>query len=178
MPSMAGRTWFITGTSRGFGREWASAALARGDRVVATARDPGVLDDLAQAHPDTLLALALDVTERPAVFETVARAHEHFGALDIVVNNAGYGQFGMVEELSERDARDQIETNLFGALWVTQAALPFLRARGAGTSCRSRRSAASRPLPGSAPTTRRSGGSRGSARRWPRRCAASASMSR
>jgi NAD(P)-dependent dehydrogenase (short-subunit alcohol dehydrogenase family) len=129
---MAGRTWFITGTSRGFGREWASAALARGDRVVATARDPHDLDGLVQAYPDTLLALALDVTDRGAVFETVANAHEHFGQLEIVVNNAGYGQFGMVEELSEREAREQIETNLFGALWVTQAALPFLRAQRSG----------------------------------------------
>jgi NAD(P)-dependent dehydrogenase (short-subunit alcohol dehydrogenase family) len=132
MRSVAARTWFITGTSRGFGREWAKAALERGDRVVGTARDPSTLDDLLQEHPETLLALALDVTDRHAVFDTVARAHEHFGQLDIVVNNAGYGQFGMVEELSEQEARDQIETNLFGALWVTQAALPFLRARGSG----------------------------------------------
>jgi NAD(P)-dependent dehydrogenase (short-subunit alcohol dehydrogenase family) len=126
------RTWFITGTSRGFGREWAKAALERGDRVVGTARDPSALDDLHGEHPDALLPLALDVTDREAVFAVVARAHEHFGELDIVVNNAGYGQFGMVEELSEQEARDQIETNLFGALWVTQAALPFLRERGAG----------------------------------------------
>ena len=129
---MANRTWFITGSSRGFGREWARAALARGDRVVATARDPGTLDGLAREFPDTLLALALDVTERSAAFDVVARAHDHFGELDIVVNNAGYGHFGMIEELSEADARDQIETNVFGALWVTQAALPFLRAQGRG----------------------------------------------
>jgi NAD(P)-dependent dehydrogenase (short-subunit alcohol dehydrogenase family) len=129
---MTARTWFITGTSRGFGREWAHAALRRGDRVVGTARDPSSLDDLARDYPDTLLALALDVTDRAAVFDTVARGHNHFGRLDIVVNNAGYGQFGMVEELSEQEARDQIETNLFGALWVTQAALPFLRAQRSG----------------------------------------------
>lgn len=129
---MATRTWFITGSSRGFGGEWAMAALARGDRVAATARDPRTLDDLVQKHGDALLAMELDVTDRDAVFETVRRAREHFGALDIVVNNAGYGQFGMVEELSEQEARDQIETNLFGALWVTQAALPFLRAQGSG----------------------------------------------
>ena len=129
---MAEKTWFITGTSRGFGREWTSAALQRGDRVAATARDPGTLDDLAAEHGDSLLPMALDVTDRDAVFETVRRAHEHFGRLDVVVNNAGYGQFGMVEELSEQEARDQIETNLFGALWVTQAALPFLREQGSG----------------------------------------------
>src|SRR4051794_4975220 len=129
---MASKTWFITGTSRGFGREWAAAALERGDKVVATARDPQTLEGLAVQHGDAVLPLALDVTDREAVFEAVRRAHEHFGRLDVVVNNAGYGQFGMVEELSEQEARDQIETNLFGALWVTQAALPFLREQGAG----------------------------------------------
>jgi NAD(P)-dependent dehydrogenase (short-subunit alcohol dehydrogenase family) len=129
---MTTRTWFITGASRGFGREWTAAALDRGDRVVATARNPSTLDDLAEQHGESLLALPLDVTDRPAVFETVKRAHDHFGLLDIVVNNAGYGQFGMVEEISEREAREQIETNLFGALWVTQAALPYLRERGSG----------------------------------------------
>jgi NAD(P)-dependent dehydrogenase (short-subunit alcohol dehydrogenase family) len=132
MAGMADKTWFITGTSRGFGREWASAALKRGDRVAGTARDPSTLDDLAREHGDALLALPLDVTDREAVFESVRRAHEHLGRLDIVVNNAGYGQFGMVEELSEQEARDQIETNLFGALWVTQAALPYLREQGSG----------------------------------------------
>jgi NAD(P)-dependent dehydrogenase (short-subunit alcohol dehydrogenase family) len=129
---MANKTWFITGTSRGFGREWASAALARGDRVAGTARDPSTLDDLAEQYGDAVLPLALDVTDRDAVFETVRRAQDHLGRLDVVVNNAGYGQFGMVEELSERDAREQIETNLFGALWVTQAALPYLRDQGSG----------------------------------------------
>ncbi len=129
---MAPKTWFITGTSRGFGREWAIAALERGDRVVGTARDPGTLDDLVAKYGDALLAVALDVTDRSAVFTAVADAHAHFGRLDIVVNNAGYGQFGMVEELSEQEAREQIETNLFGALWVTQAALPFLREQGSG----------------------------------------------
>jgi NAD(P)-dependent dehydrogenase (short-subunit alcohol dehydrogenase family) len=129
---MPSKTWFITGTSRGFGREWTAAALRRGDRVAATARDPGTLDDLTREHGDALLPLALDVTDRAAAFASVRRAHEHFGRLDVVVNNAGYGQFGMVEELSEADARDQIETNLFGALWVTQAALPFLREQRSG----------------------------------------------
>jgi NAD(P)-dependent dehydrogenase (short-subunit alcohol dehydrogenase family) len=129
---MATKTWFITGTSRGFGREWAAAALERGDRVAGTARDPGTLDDLAQQHGDALLAMALDVTDRDAAFAAVRHAHAHFGQLDVVVNNAGYGQFGMVEELSEQEAREQIETNLFGALWVTQAALPLLREQGSG----------------------------------------------
>jgi NAD(P)-dependent dehydrogenase (short-subunit alcohol dehydrogenase family) len=129
---MANRTWFITGTSRGFGREWALAALERGDRVAGTARDPSSLDDLKEKYGEAVLPMALDVTDRSAVFDAVRQAHEHFGRLDIVVNNAGYGQFGMVEELTEKDARDQIETNLFGALWVTQAALPFLREQRSG----------------------------------------------
>jgi NAD(P)-dependent dehydrogenase (short-subunit alcohol dehydrogenase family) len=129
---MPPKTWFITGTSRGFGREWAIAALERGDRVAATARDTASLDDLVAEHGDALLPLRLDVTDRDAVFAAVAQAQDHFGRLDVVVNNAGYGQFGMVEELSEQEARAQIETNLFGALWVTQAALPFLRKQGSG----------------------------------------------
>ena len=126
------KTWFITGTSRGFGREWAIAALERGDRVAATARDTATLDDLVSTYGDAVLPLALDVTDRDACIAAVRAAHERFGRLDVVVNNAGYGQFGMVEELSEAESRDQIETNLFGALWVTQAALPILREQGSG----------------------------------------------
>jgi NAD(P)-dependent dehydrogenase (short-subunit alcohol dehydrogenase family) len=129
---MSERVWFITGSSRGFGREWAIAALERGDSVAATARDTGSLDDLVQRFGDKILPLKLDVTDRAAVSAAVAAAQERFGRLDVVVNNAGYGQFGAVEELSEAEARDQIETNLFGALWVTQAVLPILRAQGSG----------------------------------------------
>jgi NAD(P)-dependent dehydrogenase (short-subunit alcohol dehydrogenase family) len=129
---MSAKTWLITGTSRGFGREWALAALERGDSVAATARDAGSLDELVAEHGDRVLPISLDVNDREADFAAVAQAHERFGRLDVVVNNAGYGQFGMVEELSEAEARDQIETNLFGALWITQAALPFMRAQGSG----------------------------------------------
>jgi NAD(P)-dependent dehydrogenase (short-subunit alcohol dehydrogenase family) len=129
---MAEKVWFITGTSRGFGREWAIAALERGDKVAATARDTASLDDLVAKYGDAILPLKLDVTDRAADFAAVKQAHEHFGRLDVVVNNAGYGQFGFVEEVSEQDARDQIETNVFGALWVTQAALPYLREQGSG----------------------------------------------
>jgi NAD(P)-dependent dehydrogenase (short-subunit alcohol dehydrogenase family) len=126
------KTWFITGTSRGFGREWTVAALERGDQVVATARNPDTLQDVRDRFPGTMLALPLDVTDRAAVFAAVRQGFEHFGRLDVVVNNAGYGQFGMIEELSEAELRDQIETNLFGAFWVTQAALPLLRQQGSG----------------------------------------------
>ncbi len=126
------KVWFITGTSRGFGREWAIAALERGDRVAATARDVSTLNDLVARFNDLILPLELDVRNRERVFETLASADEHFGGLDVVVNNAGYGQFGFVEELSESEWREQIETNLFGSVWVTQAALPILRRGGGG----------------------------------------------
>ena len=129
---MTEKVWFITGTSRGFGREWAIAALDRGDKVAATARDTATLADLVDKFGDAILPITLDVTDRAADFAAVKQAHDHFGRLDVVVNNAGYGQFGFVEELSEQDARDQIETNVFGALWVTQAALPYLREQGSG----------------------------------------------
>jgi NADP-dependent 3-hydroxy acid dehydrogenase YdfG len=129
---MSEKVWFITGTSRGFGREWTIAALDRGDKVAATARNTDSLTDLVDKYGEAILPIALDVTDRDADFAAVKQAHDHFGRLDIVVNNAGYGHFGFIEELTEADARDQIETNVFGALWVTQAALPFLRAQGSG----------------------------------------------
>ena len=126
------KVWFLTGASRGFGREWTIAALERGDRVAATARNVGTLDDLVATYGGRILPLALDVTDRQAAFAAVDRAHAHFGRLDVVVNNAGYGLFGMIEEVSEAEARAQIETNVFGALWVTQAAMPHLRAQRSG----------------------------------------------
>lgn len=126
------QNWFITGTSRGFGREWAVAALERGDRVAATARDISTLDDLVARFGDAILPIALDVTDRAADIAAVQRAAAAFGSLDVVINNAGYGQFGMIEELSEQEIRAQLETNLFGALWVTQAALPIMREQGHG----------------------------------------------
>ncbi|QNK83756.1 SDR family oxidoreductase [Nakamurella sp. PAMC28650] len=126
------KVWFITGASKGFGREWAEAALERGDQVAATARKLETLDALVDAYGDAVLPMRLDVTDRSADFDAVARAAEHFGRLDVVVNNAGYGHFGMIEELTEDDARAQMETNLFGALWVTQAALPIMRNQGSG----------------------------------------------
>jgi NAD(P)-dependent dehydrogenase (short-subunit alcohol dehydrogenase family) len=129
---MAEKVWFITGTSRGFGKAWATAALERGDKVAGTARDLSTVADLTERFGDAFLGIELDVTDREADFAAVARAHDRFGRLDVVVNNAGYGHFGMVEELSEREVRDQLETNFFGALWITQAALPILRAQGSG----------------------------------------------
>jgi NADP-dependent 3-hydroxy acid dehydrogenase YdfG len=129
---MAHKVWFITGTSKGFGRVWAEAALARGDRVAATARDLKTLAPLVERYGDQVSAIALDVTDKAAVAAAIAKAHTRFGRLDVVVNNAGYGLFGTIEEVNEAEARAQLETNLFGALWVTQAALPIMRAQGSG----------------------------------------------
>jgi NAD(P)-dependent dehydrogenase (short-subunit alcohol dehydrogenase family) len=129
---MADKVWFITGTSKGFGRVWAEAALARGDRVAATARNVATLQPLVERYGRQVAALTLDVTDRTAVGTAVKEAHARFGRLDVVVNNAGYGLFGTIEEVSEAEARAQMETNLFGALWVTQAALPIMRAQGSG----------------------------------------------
>ena len=126
------KVWFITGSSRGFGRIWAEAALERGDSVAATARDTSSLDALAENYGDRVQALELDVTDKAAIDRAVASAHERFGRLDVVVNNAGYGQFGAIEEVSEQEARRQIETNLFGPLWVSKAAVPILREQGSG----------------------------------------------
>lgn len=126
------KIWFITGAGRGFGRQFTLAALERGDRVAATARDLTALDDLVDRFGEAILPLALDVTERAAVFSAVDEAVSRFGRLDVVVNNAGYGLFGAVEEISEQQLRDQLEVNLFGVLHVTQAVLPVLRDQGAG----------------------------------------------
>jgi NAD(P)-dependent dehydrogenase (short-subunit alcohol dehydrogenase family) len=126
------RTWFVTGASKGFGREWAEAALENGDNVAATARDVTQVAPLAERYGDAVLPLALDVTDRSRVFGAVQQAAKHFGSLDIVVNNAGYGHFGMVEEVTEQEIRAQMETNFFGALWVTQAVLPIMRSQGSG----------------------------------------------
>jgi len=126
------KTWFITGASKGFGREWTEAALERGDRVAATSRSAGAFDDLVRDYGDAILPIELEVTDRQAVIKAVQQVVDHFGTLDVVVNNAGYGLFGMVEEVSEQQAREQVEVNLFGALWVTQAVIPFMRAQGSG----------------------------------------------
>lgn len=126
------KIWFITGANRGFGRQFAEAALSRGDQVAGTSRDIKQLDDLAAQYPSSFLPLALDVTDRSKAFETVKSAADRFGRLDVVINNAGYGLFGAVEEISEQQLRDQIEVNLFGVFHVTQAVLPILRAQGSG----------------------------------------------
>ncbi|EOD70323.1 SDR family NAD(P)-dependent oxidoreductase [Amycolatopsis vancoresmycina] len=126
------KVWFVTGSSRGLGRCFVEAALSRGDRVAATARSTASFGSLVATYGDAVLPLEMDVTDKDAVFENVKRAAEHFGRLDVIVNNAGYAQIGAIEELTEPELRGQLETNVFGPVWVIQAALPILRDQGAG----------------------------------------------
>ena len=130
---MATRTWFITGSSRGFGRALTVAALEAGDQVVATARKPEQLDDLVQQYRDRVLPVALDVTDRAAAVAAIDAALARFGAIDVVVNNAGYANVAPVETMSEDDFRRQFDTNFWGVYTVSTAVLPVLKAQGAGT---------------------------------------------
>jgi NAD(P)-dependent dehydrogenase (short-subunit alcohol dehydrogenase family) len=122
----------LTGASRGFGKIWAKALLQRGDKVAATARNLRDLDDLVAQFGKSVLPLQLDVNDRAACLATVKKAVEHFGRIDVLVNNAGFGLFGAIEETTEKQAREQMETNFFGVLWMTQAMLPVMRAQKAG----------------------------------------------
>ncbi|MET3979030.1 NADP-dependent 3-hydroxy acid dehydrogenase YdfG [Mucilaginibacter sp. UYP25] len=126
------KVWFITGASRGFGRVWADAALKRGDKVAATARNLASIAELKEKYGDNVLTLELDVTNTEQVKEVVAQAHAHFGRLDIVLNNAGYSLVGTIEEASADDVKAMYDTNIFGTLAVIQAALPLLRQQGFG----------------------------------------------
>src|SRR6266446_2354956 len=126
------KVWLITGSSRGLGRELAKAALAAGHRLVATARKPEDLSDLVAQYGDRVRAVALDVTDPSAARATVAAATSAFGRLDVVVNNAGYANVNSIEDMAEDDFRAQIETNFFGVVNVTRAALPVLRAQRDG----------------------------------------------
>jgi NAD(P)-dependent dehydrogenase (short-subunit alcohol dehydrogenase family) len=129
---MADRTWLITGSSRGLGLALTRAVLGRGDRVVATARRPQDLDALVKADPDRVRAVGLDVTDPAAARGAVQTAVEEFGRLDVVVNNAGYADSIPIEEMREEDFRAQIETNFFGVVYVTRAALPVLHQQRSG----------------------------------------------
>jgi NAD(P)-dependent dehydrogenase (short-subunit alcohol dehydrogenase family) len=126
------KVWFITGAARGFGRIWAEAALKRGDKVVATVRNVSELDEVVKSYGDAVLVLSLDVTDRDAAFKAVNQGAAHFGRLDVILSNAGYGYFGAIEELVPEQVKANFETNVFGTLWVIQAALPILRAQGSG----------------------------------------------
>jgi NAD(P)-dependent dehydrogenase (short-subunit alcohol dehydrogenase family) len=130
--SFGERVWFITGSSKGLGWEFVDAALRAGDQVVATARRPETLQPFVTEFGDRVLPVALDVTNPDEVRSAIAQALDAFGRLDVVVNNAGYGLRGAIEEVSEDQIRRQMETNFFGALSVTRAVLPQLRKQGSG----------------------------------------------
>jgi NAD(P)-dependent dehydrogenase (short-subunit alcohol dehydrogenase family) len=123
---------FITGASRGFGKLWAEAFLQRGDKVAAAARNTAALQDLTDRYGNNILPIQLDVNDRAAGTAAVNTIVEQFGRIDVLINNAGYGLFGTVEETTEEQARAQMETNFFGLLWVTQAVLPVMRAQKSG----------------------------------------------
>jgi NAD(P)-dependent dehydrogenase (short-subunit alcohol dehydrogenase family) len=127
------KTWLITGASRGFGRALAEAVLESGDRLVATARRPEQLADLAERYGEQVRTVALDVTDTAAAENAVRAAVEAFGRLDVVVNNAGYANSAPIEEMTEEDFRGQFEANFFGVVNVTRAALPVLREQRSGT---------------------------------------------
>ena len=125
-------TWMITGCSTGLGRELARSVLARGWNAVVTARDPAAVADIVAANADTGLAVRLDVTDNAQIAEAVRQAEARFGAVDVLVNNAGYGYRGAIEEASEAEIRTLFDTNFFGLVAVTQAVLPGMRARKSG----------------------------------------------
>ncbi|TDO83024.1 NADP-dependent 3-hydroxy acid dehydrogenase YdfG [Flavobacterium chryseum] len=126
------KTILISGASKGFGRAWTEAFLAKGYKVAATARNIDTLADLKAQYGDAILPLKLDVNNRAESFAVVEKVQQHFGKIDILINNAGYALNGAVEEASEKEARDQFETNFFGTLWLTQAVLPIMRNQKSG----------------------------------------------
>lgn len=126
------KVWFITGSSRGLGRSLTEAVLAKGDNVAATARRPGQLDELLRKYPDQMLPVQLDVTDEEAIFAAVKKTVEHFGRLDVVVNNAGFGVIGAAEAFTKEQVNSQLETNLYGPIAVTRAVLPYLRKQRSG----------------------------------------------
>ncbi len=126
------QVWFVTGSSRGLGRALVRAALEAGDLVAATARRPEQLTDLAAEHGDRVRALALDVTDPAAARSAIAEAHDHFGRLDVIVNNAGYANVSPIETTEDADFRAQFETNFWGVYNVSKAAIPVLREQASG----------------------------------------------
>ena len=126
------KIWLITGAARGFGRVWTEAALKRGDSVIATAREPEKLAELAAGYGEYLLPVKVNVCDRASVAAAVETGFQAFGRIDVVVNNAGYGLFCPLEDVPEKDARQIVETNLLGSLWVIQSVLPYLRRQGYG----------------------------------------------
>jgi NAD(P)-dependent dehydrogenase (short-subunit alcohol dehydrogenase family) len=125
-------TWFITGSSRGLGRSLTEAVLAKGDNVAATARNPEQLNDLVKKYPNQILSIKLDVTNYNEVYDAVDAAVKHFGRIDVLVNNAGFGIVGAAEAFTEAQVRSQLETNLYAPIEITRAVLPYMRKQRAG----------------------------------------------
>ncbi len=155
---MPQQTWFITGVNSGFGRLMTEKLLERGDRVAGTARKLEQLADFKGKYGERLFLTHLDLTDTPGIRKAVDGAFAHFGRVDVVVNNAGYGLFGAAEELSDEQIRHQIETNLIGSIQVIRAALPHLRAQGGGRILQVHRQAVNMRFRASACITRPSGG--------------------
>jgi NAD(P)-dependent dehydrogenase (short-subunit alcohol dehydrogenase family) len=126
------KVFLITGASRGFGKIWTETFLKRGDKVAATSRNIDHLNDLVEKYGDAVLPITLDVNSREQCFEAVRQTEDHFGRIDVLINNAGYGLFGAIEETTEQEAREQLETNFFGVLWLSQAVLPIMREQKSG----------------------------------------------
>lgn len=126
------KTVFITGASRGFGKVWTEALLNQGYKVAATARNTETLNELTEKYGNAILPIQLDVTNREDSFAAISKAHEYFGSIDVLINNAGYALFGAIEEANEKEVRSQMNTNFFGTLWLTQAVLPIMRKQKSG----------------------------------------------
>jgi NAD(P)-dependent dehydrogenase (short-subunit alcohol dehydrogenase family) len=127
------KTWFITGSSRGLGRSITEAVLAKGDNIAATARNPKQLNDLVEKFPNQILALQLDVSDKAQIYKVVEQTVKHFGGIDVLVNNAGFGITGAIEEFSDEQMKSQLDVNLYAPIEITRAVLPYLRKQRSGS---------------------------------------------
>ena len=126
------KIWFITGSSRGLGRSLTAAVLANGDKVAATARNTAQLKDLADQYPNQLLPVQLDVTNQEQINAAIEKTIQHFGRIDVLVNNAGFGITGAAEAYTDEQVRSQLETNLYAPIAITRAVLPYMRKQRSG----------------------------------------------
>ena len=147
--SLAGKTWFITGASAGFGKALVRDVLGRGGNAVAAARNPADVEELVALAPDRCLAVKLDVTEPGDIADSVQAALDRFGAVDVLINNAGYGFLSTIEEAGDSQVRHQFEVNVFGPAALMREVLPAMRAQGAGTVVNISSTAGTRGFPGS-----------------------------
>ncbi|QEH43228.1 oxidoreductase [Chitinophaga sp. XS-30] len=127
------KTWFITGSSRGLGKSLTKAVLEKGDNVAATARTPQQLNDLVEKYPNQILTLQLDVANKKQIHSAVEQAIKHFGRIDVLVNNAGFGITGAIEEFTDEQMNSQLDVNLYAPIEITRAVLPYLRKQRSGS---------------------------------------------